>query len=93
MSATSRDYKVYKTKFEQRQKTRPIVELVEFKLKALTSNDTFFASGKDLKNAIARHFETELMRKISGISLFCRHGREWYSVTRFETIIKVERIY
>lgn len=93
MSARSRDYKVYKNRFEYRQKAKPPPKIFEYELKAIASTETFFATGKDLESAIASHFETELKRKISGISVFCRHGREWYSATRMETTIKVERIY
>ncbi len=93
MSATSRDYKVYKSRFEHRQKAKPPPEIFEYELRAIASKETYVARGKDLKSAIANYFETDLMRRISGISVFCRHGREWYSATRMETTIKVERIY
>ena len=93
MSATSRDYKVYKSRFEHRQKAKPPPEIFQYELRAIASDETFFATGKDLKSAIASYFETELTRQISGMSVFCRYGREWYSATRMETTIKVERIY
>lgn len=93
MNARSRNFKVYTNRFEYRQKPKFPPKIFKYELKAIASTETFFATGKNLECAIASHFENELKQKVSGIAFFCRHGRKWYSATKMETTIKVERVY
>lgn len=93
MSSASRNYKVYKSRFVHRGKAKPPPPIFEYELRAIASKETHVAVGINLKSAIANHFETVLMRNVSGISFYCRHGRDWYSATRNETKIEVKKVY
>lgn len=93
MRSASRNYKVYKSRFEHRGKAKPPPPIFEYELRGIASEEAFVAAGVNLKAAIARHFETVLMRNVSGISFYCKHGRDWYSVTRNETKIEVKKVY
>ena len=92
--AKSRDYKVYKNKFQNVQKKyKPPPEMFQYELRAIASKETHVAVGINLKSAIANHFETVLMRNLPGIAFYCRHNRNWYSAIRNETKIEVKKVY
>ena len=93
MSSASRNYKVYKSRFVHRGKAKPPPTIFEYELREIATKQTFVAAGVNLTAAIAKHFETVLMRNVSGISFYCRHGRDWYSATRNETKIEVKKVY